>query len=321
MNTEGPPSRGSGVIHHWWEVLWCLLLAIGMLGVTATAQPAAAATTPTLQLSTTALVPGETTTFEGAGWKPNTVFQASVCGARAVNGSEDCDVTSSMTFAANLNGVISAALVVVVPPKPCPCVVLVTGPQNENRRTFPVTIAGVPYSAVTAQPSVSRVVVERASLTGSVSPRQWFGLAVSRTLVLTLMNTGAAPTQSLHIYASLGLTPVASRHLAGLSPGRQRTYQIRVRIPALSVGRLTITGRVTNGVGNIDVVKVPATFFPFGLLIVLLILIQLVLLLIRNAVRRRSDARSSEALGSPDAEESAMDRLAVLAVPSGPPPE
>ena len=190
-------------------VLTSLLCTTGWLGLVGTTDSGAARPAPTLALSSTTLVPGSTATLTGSSWAPGTVLQASICGARAINGSADCALSAGTTMAADQNGEIQTPISVVIPPSPCPCVVFVTDPSSDFVARLPVAIAGAPVAPVTTtRPAESHIDVLQATLTGSTNPAQWFGLAASRTLSITLRNVGNVTTRHLTIYARLDQTPM-----------------------------------------------------------------------------------------------------------------
>jgi len=275
------------VIHRGRALIVSVLLAGGVVGVGSSLAQAASRAVPTLQLSETTLVAGRAVTLAGVHWVPNTALQASVCGANAVDGSVDCAVTSSVTFSSGPGGVIEGTLLAAVPPQPCPCVVLVVGEQRGYVKMFPVTIVGVPVAAVGSPEVSSHIVVVDAHLIGSTPIAEWFGFSATRTLAVSVRNTGSASAFPLRLFASLGITPVVSQRLTPLGPGKVRNYEVPVTFPALSVGNLTLNGHISSGNGQLVGFKVPVAIWPFGLLVAGLIIAQIILLAWRNVARRR----------------------------------
>ncbi len=299
-------------------VLASMLCAACWLGLAGSTDSGAARPAPTLAMSSTTLSPGSTATLTGVGWAPGTVLQASICGARAISGSADCALSAGTTMAADQNGEIRSPISVVVPPSPCPCVVFVTNPRSNFVERLPVVIAGAPVAPVIpTRPAESHIDVLQATLTGSTNPAQWFGLAAGRTLSITLRNVGNVPTNHLIIYASLDQTPIGSQRLSDLVPRGQRTYLVPVQLPALAVGSVTISGHLYATNGQLSGFHVPESVFPWGLIIVTLIVIQLVLLSIRNIVRRRRERHLLDEAPLPTDEDSALDRLATMSASVG----
>jgi hypothetical protein len=191
--------------------------------------------------------------------------------------------------------------------------VFVTKPTSDFVARLPVAIAGAPVAPVIpARPAESHIDVLEATLTGSTNPAQWFGLAASRTLSITLRNVGNVPTRHLTIYASLDQTPIGSQRLPDLAARGERTYLIPVELPPLAVGSVTINGRLYGSTGQSSAFHVPESVFPWGLIVVALIVIQLVLLSIRNILRRRRERQLLDEAPLDAEEDSALDRLATM---------
>ena len=90
-----------------------------------------------------------------------------------------------------------------------------------------------------------------------------------------------------------------------------------VQLPALAVGSVTISGHLYATNGQLSGFHVPESVFPWGLIIVTLIVIQLVLLSIRNIVRRRRERHLLDEAPLPTDEDSALDRLATMSASVG----
>jgi hypothetical protein len=209
-----------------------------------------------------------------------------------VHGSADCAAVASYSVQADAQGAFSVPLTVVVPPTACPCVVAAFSVTSALTVTTPISIPGASSSpAPVSPPSVPRshIVVAKSEFTGSTPFAAWFGLSATRTLQLTLTNTGAAPATSLHLIADLDSTPVLNTHLAPVGAGQTKTYEVPVTIPALSVGNLNLNGHIFTGDGQQSSFKVPVAIWPVGLLLVALILVQMILLAVRNIMRRRHE--------------------------------
>jgi len=129
--------------------------------------------------------------------------------------------------------------------------------------------------------------VAKSELAGSTPIAAWFGFPATRTLDLTLTNTGAGPATSVHVIANLESTPVLNTHLAPVGPGQTKTYEVSVTIPALSVGNMNLNGHIFTGDGQQTSSKAPVTIWPVGLLLAAIVLAQIVLLAVRNIMRRR----------------------------------
>ncbi|MGC8464097.1 MAG: hypothetical protein ACP5P9_10585 [Acidimicrobiales bacterium] len=96
----------------------------------------------TLRLGSTTLVVGQTGTLVGTGWPQRSAVQAVLCGALADDGSLDCANADAVTVAPGPDGSLEATFPVVVPPTPCPCVVLAQGKDVDYLERFAVDLVG-----------------------------------------------------------------------------------------------------------------------------------------------------------------------------------
>ena len=156
------------------------------------AQPSAPASSTR---STGLLSPGQTVSVTGAGWAPGEFVSVQVCGNDGVNGSSDCDVASGASFPI-LTGELRTPIVVTIPPRPCPCVILAVGALTQAKT--PISIAGTTSAPVSSDsplvnPDIGPTLrVDRAVVEDDAEWPSWFGAPAERTLVLTVTNTGAA---------------------------------------------------------------------------------------------------------------------------------
>jgi hypothetical protein len=263
----------------------CVLPFTGLVsGVAeATRQPQLAITPSTASASQTVQV-------TGSGLPPRSTFQVQTCGQNAVHGSADCAGVAAASIQAGADGTLSVPLTVVVPPTACPCVVAAFSVTSDLTVTTPIDILGASTTpAPTSPPSVPRshIVVAKSELAGSTPVAAWFGFPATRMLELTLRNTGLAPGTSMHLIADLDSSPLLNTHLAPLGPGQTRTYEVQVTFPALSIGNLNLNGHIFTEDGQETSFKVPFAIWPVGLLLAALLLIQMILLAVRNVTRRR----------------------------------
>jgi MYXO-CTERM domain-containing protein len=133
------------------------LLVIGVAALTvvpAGIRVSAAVTGPILTVSGTVLDRGGSVTLNGSGWPAGSSLQASLCGADAVDGSVDCANTESVAFSPDASGLLTTSLPVVYPPKPCPCVLMVTSLAGYDK-TFPVDIVGDADAPASTRPTAT----------------------------------------------------------------------------------------------------------------------------------------------------------------------
>jgi hypothetical protein len=208
---------------------------------------------------------------------------------------------------AGSDGTLIMPLAVVLPPTPCPCVVAAFATTTDAAPvTAPISIEGSNSSTapiLPAQTPAPDIVLVHAQMQGSMPIGSWFGLPVTRTLALTLRNAGTLPASSIDLFARLDSTPVVSTQLPGLGIGQQKTYMVPVKVPALTMGNLTLYGSVARGNGQLDNFKVPSPLWPFGLLIVAFLIVQLILLRVRKRMRRRRERTNPPAPPTADPEE------------------
>ncbi|MGW7793741.1 hypothetical protein, partial [Streptomyces tricolor] len=136
------------------------------------------------------------------------------------------------------------------PPVPCPCVVhvaTVTGAGAEADAVLEV--AGHPVAPLPAERSAGRLaVLSDARLTGSSGLLTWFGAPPSRTLVLTVGNTGTSPIENpvFRVGTAHGVFAPEwdERQWRGtLAPGKKARIKLPVELSAGAHGDYTVTLR------------------------------------------------------------------------------
>ena len=254
---------------------------------------------PDIVLSTTVLVPGRPVALSGTHWPQGTTLHAVLCGANAVDGSADCVEEAAVTMTPGPDGALQGVMQVVLPPRPCPCVVLVTGLTSSFSTTIPVDVRGAPTApAVSEAPSTQPLALQvEARVTGGASLATVLGGAAHRAVHVTMRNTGKVPLRPVVTARwGRGSSPrqaIASPATGVLAPGEARTIVVPFHLDPLSVGNYTIAGEVTGAGRSVPFTSSTSTW-PWGLLVVA----QVVLLLVRNAVRRilaRHEARERRA--------------------------
>jgi hypothetical protein len=260
---------------------------------------AASAAEPELHLQTDVLTPGQSVAITGSGWPVGSTIQAVLCGANAVDGSTDCAQAAAVTMSPGPHGVVDGVLRVLPPPQPCPCVVVVSSLAPAKTITFPVQVVGMPIAPVRPispqyQPQPLTV---RARVTGASSLGSAFGAPASRTLVLTVTNTGQSSVPNPVVSARWGrkgnpdhlITPPA---VSALAPGQTRRIRIPFELDALSFGRYHVAGRVTATSAPVRFQQETSTW-PWGLFVVAVVLLLLLLRRLWKVLRRRIAARKA----------------------------
>jgi hypothetical protein len=268
--------------------------AIGGLAGAAPVSP------PTVTLSTTTLVPGQTVMIEGTGWAHDTAFQAVLCGSDGNDGSNDCSVDAAATFVPFADGSLHGELQVVVPPVPCPCVVVVSGTNNDYTAKLPVTVVGAPTGTVTPPPvSEPSDVTATTSIRSTSSLGAIFGGAAGRELSVTLHNGGKFTVNSL-VTARWGSSPTPANVIASpppvtLAPGQTRTVTLPFTLDPLSFGSYDVVGQVSGTTPQLSFATTTSTW-PWGIPVVLVAAV--VLIVLWEVHRRRVRQRQEQAVDS-----------------------
>ncbi len=316
----------------WWiRLALAAATVVTFLAVSPTREAGAASrSTPTLiAVTPSTQKPGGSVTVTGRGFPPDTNIQAQICGNDALNGSSDCVLSTSQEVSTTNKGLFQVPVVVTIPAKPCPCVVMVLDFSTSTAPTTPITIIGAPV----ATPSASRIhklQVLNAYLEGSGPWTAWFGAPPQRTLVLTVRNPNPAAYVSPPLVLAIGNTSDTSTHeatthsLSTIGPYGVKTYQIPVTFPAVAIGEHQVVGTVGNA-GLSRSFEVQTWLFPWGLLLVILVLLEIILLLITRYFRERrrrreAAAAAAEAAGlaaTPEGEEPPTGEVAAVGAAVG----
>jgi hypothetical protein len=268
--------------------------------------PAFAAGEPTAKVSSTILAAGQTVNVYGAGWAPRSLVRMELCGNSAADATTDCDVRNSTDSGVRDDGSVAGTLVVATPPVACPCVVRLSTVDG-TVALVPVQLGGILAAAPTGKvdtPSLSRLVDMRIAVVDRGSWTKWFGARSDRVVDITLENTGRVPIDDpiLDLRFGRGHNPsgvIATPDLARLEPGATHKVTVPFALEALSFGDYTVWARL-GGYGTPRVVRAQTSTYPWGLVILLVVLLQLLLIAVRNRVRRRvAPADSAETSFAP----------------------
>ncbi|MFC0052999.1 hypothetical protein [Streptomyces actinomycinicus] len=229
------------------------MLAVAVVLLAVLAGPAGAVDGPVVKLSVSEAGTGGSVTVSGTGWRPRTLLMMLVCGratpARGViGGTNSCANGDGRAVTTDSGGAFSRALPVAEPPVPCPCVVhvaTVTGARAEADAALKV--AGHPVSPLPAERSAGRLaVLSDTRLTGSGGLLTWFGAPPSRTLVLTVGNTGTSPIENpvFQVGTAHGVFAPQwdeQQWHGTLAPGKKAQIKLPVELSAGAHGEYTVT--------------------------------------------------------------------------------
>lgn len=274
---------------------------------------------PTVFVDRTGTAAGEQMLITGSGWPAGASLIVELCGHGGLRGSVDCDVPHQRSAGVGPAGTFSVELTTALPPTPCPCVVKATDQATQIAATAPISVAGLPTVPITASdgPLARAVEISGVEITGGGTLAELFGAGGRRVLEITLVNTGPLPIDSPDVSVAwgTGLNPdgfVEPPETTRLEPGETQTLTVALHRPALTLGEQVAVVEV-QGVGEPVTARATTTGYPWGLLAVALIAVQLLLVRLRNDFRRRMGRRHVPPAGDPWAEGE------ILALPAGEP--
>lgn len=293
-------------------------LVLGVLVAGGARAGAAQTTDPTVAIDRTGTAAGETILITGTGWPSGASLIVELCGHGGLRGSVDCDVAHQRTAGVGPSGTFSVELTSGQPPVPCPCVVKATDQSSQIAATAPIAVAGVATLPITADDvaAVRALEISAMTITGGQRWAELFGAGGRRVLEVTLVNTGplAIDAPKVNVSWGSGSNPdgfVKPPEVDRMEPGASQILTIPLHRSALTFGAQTAVVEV-QGLGSPVVARASTTGYPWGLLVVALVVLQLLLLRLRDRLRRRVH-RGHE----PTLEDPALDRV-VLELPAAP---
>jgi len=262
---------------------------------------------PRLGAEPSSVPSGTRVTVNANSLTPQTNFQLQVCGNAGFGTSADCSLASATTAATSEYGHFVVRFLVVTPPTPCPCVIKAVPlvgqyGEFEQQVSTPITIIGARMVTPRAFPiavAPSGLVVDRADLVGTTSWAEWFGGTPHRTLVLVVRDGGVDPIPSTPVVLRSGPSGspdqvVASPVVPPLQPGQVESYQVAVTFPALAHGHYVVAGTLGSA-GQFVTFSSPATFVPWGFVVVVgLLLLAILVKVVAGVVRRRRQGGPAE---------------------------
>jgi hypothetical protein len=279
-----------------------LMLVMALGGLLAPTPASGATSSAAISVQPDSGAPGITVTVKGTNFPPSTDVQVQICGNQALDGSGDCDLTTSQEASTTPKGLIQLQLAVTTPPKPCPCVVMALDFSLSITPTTPFDVIGAPVVAPSTTKLHSLQLVS-ASLQGDGPWTSWFGAPPQRELIVTVRNPNPTPYAFPPLVLSVGQSrdtttrEATSQRLATIPPLKTQTYEIPVSFPAVSVGEHQVIGVLGNP-GFSTHFEVKTWLFPWGLAVVVLIVLEIIALLITRAFRERRRRRDALAVAA-----------------------
>ncbi|MFJ5709464.1 hypothetical protein [Streptomyces sp. NPDC093105] len=224
-------------------LLTALVLAL-LPALPAAAAPAADPAAPAVAVSRNQAPKGGEITVSGTGWKAGALLMVLLCGQGTpekgvIGGTNSCANTDGRAATVDARGAFSVRLPVAAPPRPCPCVVHVSGVTGtQDVVDAALTVAGHPTAPLPDAAGDGRLaVLTAARLDGSGGILTWFGAPPSRTLVLTVGNLGTAPVRDPVFLVGTArgvLAPRDEEHQwrGTIKPGQKAQIELDVELAA-----------------------------------------------------------------------------------------
>jgi hypothetical protein len=249
---------------------------------------------PTLVADQYQVSEGTFVRVSGTGWNTTEsgLVSVQVCGNGALNGSADCDLASTAAGGIRDGGLFYTGITIHKPPKPCPCVLRAYTVEGSQQVTTPIEIKGMAMAIPTPSPSTPTVQISDVTIEERDPWTTLFGAAPDRVLVFSVRNNGDVLLHNPPVTLAWGRgsSPdglMESPVLGDLAPGQTAVSRVPVPMGALSWGGYTVTIRVGVLGGDEATAKAETSVYPWGLLVVALLLLQLVLIWMRNRYRAR----------------------------------
>ena len=274
-------------------VFWAATALVGgLVAIPATASAGG----PVVHVSAKTAKAGELVQVSGSGWFPvGETVQIELCGQNALNISDDCDQVDQYTAAIRSGGVFYGAVVTRIPPAPCPCVILVRNQGSFSGARTPITVVGARTAPLPPGAAPSDPVAITAKVLTPVSVAGWFGGPNRVTLVLRVRNLSpfAYDSANLSVNVGRGRHPngfVLARQMAPLAVGGTQVLRIPVTLPAFTFGAYSVQAQVITGQGQVSTL-VGTSSYPWGIFVIAALVLQAILLVLRNRLRARLGRR------------------------------
>ena len=273
------------------------LLAIGAC-LAGLAAAEGSTTGPVVSLSETTVSTGDRIMVTINGFKAHTVT-ISVCGNDARRGSGDCNMVKSKGV--RIDPAVSPTVTkfgVSEPPYGCPCLVRVSSINGDEVAVVPITLLGHPVEPVVSPPKVDGPFVAVA-IKARPAPRGSFGWTRANLggpfryeVTVTVRNLTTEPLNLARVSGFVSRSTNENISLPLTDPGEIGVGQtwkqtVSVTLPAPSFGKL-VWHVTVSGAGPTVAADATTQHRPILLIVILMLLIiDIGLLLMRFAIRRR----------------------------------
>lgn len=295
------------------------LIAV-VTGVVLVSPASASVSGPIVTLDRYEMAPGERVVMTIDGFAATSVT-ISVCGNEARRGSSDCNMTESTGRTLDRDGSSTMLeLPIAAPPVPCPCLVRVSSPGNDEVAVAPITLIGHPVGeivdgSVEDEPLSVAVEVRRApvDLLGSVTSALGGATTYEVTVVVTNRSTGTFGNVSVSGFAGRDeddvLTSLDLSDPGELAAGQRWEETVEAELPAPVFG--AAEWRVSaSGAGPTVTAAAATRHVPVLLLVLAAVFVVDLMLLTWRLVarRRRRSATRREEVDAPSHGEPLDDR-------------
>lgn len=292
----------TGIVHRirWASFLVLIGVAFGLVP-TVDAQPTLTRPIVTVDQPEVAIGAAVKLTIKGFTSPAVTI---AVCGNEARRGSADCNMVASLGELLATDGTPTAITMrVPAPPVPCPCIVRVSSRFNDEIAVVPLALIGHPVAPVVDSPGLDDPLVvsisARAAPLGVIEPVRFsLGGPGTYSVTVTVRNRSTVRLSHVALVGSVGRN--ADDHLATfdlddpgvIDPGESWQQVVSAKVPAPTFGNFV--WRVTvSGAGPTITATDTTQHRPLLLLVlVMLLVVDVSMLAIRFAVRRRAGASS-----------------------------
>lgn len=237
-----------GTARAWIGALLTAGLVVLALALPPAAPAAADGGKPTASLSLQEVAKGTGITVTGAGWRAKTLVMLLVCGQNMIGGTNSCANADGVAVAVGDDGRFTAALPVVGPPKPCPCVVDVASVNGDQSTiALPIKITDHPVAELPTESGTGRLaLLTGVRLEGDDGILTWFGAPPTRRFTVTVGNLGSAPVRDpvFRLGTSHGVYAPQweeARWKGTIAPGGKAEVRLDVTLAAGAHGDYTVS--------------------------------------------------------------------------------
>lgn len=237
-----------------------IVIGLAVASMLVLGSPAAAQVTvsgPSVTLETTQLAPGDFAVYTLEGFEARSVVVA-FCGNDGLRGSMDCNMTESDGLPlSRTEATTTSRSPVAAPPAPCPCIVRVSSPNNDEVAATSITIVGHPIAELVAptgfmQPLTIEVNAEPADAGLMDTIRSSAGGPRSYSVEVSVRNRSNTAVRGVRLSGQVGrdateeLASIDADDIEVIEPGQTVTQMLDVELPSLSLGdaqwRVTASG-------------------------------------------------------------------------------